>query len=177
MLTVVLAAAAGFAIALALKDDNSSPQPAAVVTTGTNGTTTTTAATNTTTSATTGVSGTTTTTTTTTGTQTTTRNPLPTKDGCIALWNQSNNSAARISLHNIATQQPVRVHVGSSADVPPKCLITVIANNGDAYVYSEGGGATYPYSPQASKTNSSSLTFAQRAANALEQGDGTLTGR
>ena len=75
---------------------------------------------------------------------------------------------------NIASQQPIRVHVGQTTDVPAKCLITVLANNGDAYVFPEAGGSTYPYATAASRTSSASLPAAQRTANALEQRDGTL---
>jgi hypothetical protein len=167
-LAVLIAAALGFVVALILLRDDSTKNAAAVVTT--NGTVTTTTATTTTTTP----PGTTAVTTT---TATTPRDMLPTTASCVALWNEPANSAARLSLRTIASSQPVRVHVGQSADVPPECLITVIANNGDAYIYAEGGGATYPYAPQPGKTTSSSLHPEQRTANALEQGDGSLQAR
>jgi hypothetical protein len=80
-----------------------------------------------------------------------------------------------VFLVNIASQQPVRVHVGVTTDVPPECLVTIVANNGDAYTFPEGGGSTYPYAPAPGTTNGSSLPAAQKTSNALEQRDGTLT--
>jgi len=93
---------------------------------------------------------------------------------CIQLWNQANNRGAQVFLVNIASQQPIRVHVGESSAKPPECLITVIANNGDAFTFPEGGGTTFPYAPAPGRTTGKDLPEAQRTQNALEQGDGTL---
>jgi hypothetical protein len=93
------------------------------------------------------------------------------------LWNQPSNRGAQTFLINLASRQPIRVHVGVTTSVPPKCLVTIVANNGDAYTFPEGGGTTYPYAPAAGQTSSSSLPAAQKTSNALEQRDGTLTAR
>ena len=53
----------------------------------------------------------------------------------------------------------------------------LVANNGDAYVFPEGGGGTYPYAQAPGKTAGSGLPAAQKTSNALEQGDGTLKAR
>src|SRR3954452_14409537 len=166
-LWVVAAAAVGFVIALLVvgkgNDDNGTTTAAATsttATTGTNGTGTTT--------------GTTTTTTTTGGTPTT---PAATTTSCVALWNGQGNRAAQTFLVNVASQQPVRVHVGQTTDVPPKCLVTVVANDGSAYVFPEGGGTTFPFVPAPTKTDGKTLPSAQKTANALEQRDGTLAER
>jgi hypothetical protein len=174
-LALVAAAAIGFAVALLALNKNDSTSTSAVVTTS--GATSGTVVTSTT--ATTGTAGATTSTTTTTATGTVTapQTQPPTTATCVQLWNTPANRGAKTSLRTIASQQPVRVHVGETAEVPARCLVTVIANNGDAYIYTEGGGATYPYAPQPSRTTAASLPPAQRAANALEQGDGTLQAR
>ena len=169
-LALVVAIAVGFLIALvAFGGDNSNN--ANVVTT--NGTATTGA----TTAATTATGTTpaqTTTTTTTTGATATPTTATPTVAGCIQLWNQPANRGAQTYLVNIASRQPIRVHVGESSEVPPKCLVTVVANDGTAYIFPEGGGTTYPYAPGPSQTTGGSLPAEQRKANALEQRDGTL---
>jgi hypothetical protein len=164
-LALVAAVAIGFAIAL-LVTGGDNGNNANVVTQ--NGTTTT--VTTTTTSA----NGTTTTVTT-TGSVATPTTAAPPVASCIQLWNQATNRGAQTYLVNIAAQQPIRVHVGETSEVPPKCLVTVIANNGKAYVFPEGGGTTYPYAPGPSQTTGSALPAEQRKANALEQRDGTLT--
>lgn len=174
-IVAVLALAVGFLIALlVLGDDNSENTSANVVTTSTS-TTETTPSTSTTTTG--GTAGTTTTTTTTTGQQATPQNPQASLGSCINLWNQANNRGNQTFLVNVMSQQPVRVHVGVTTDVPPECLVTVVANNGDAYVFPEGGGSTYPYAQAPGKTDSSSLPAAQKTQNALEQSDGTLKAR
>jgi hypothetical protein len=118
----------------------------------------------------------------TTTTSTTTATPAPQSPAasvpaCISLWNQPNNRGAQVFLVNIAARQPIRVHVGVTTDVPPECLVTIVANNGDAYSFPEGGGTTYPYAPAPGTTSSSSLPAAQKTSNALEERDGTLTER
>ena len=165
-LGVIAAAAIGFAIALLVTGGGSDKASNAVVTT--NGTTSAPPAT--------GPTGPTaqTTTTTTPGQTTTPATPEAATANCIALWNAPANRGAQTFLINIASQQPVRVHVGQSAEVPPRCLVTVVGNNGDAYVFPAGGGTTYPYVPGTSRTDSSTLPAEQRTSNALEQRDGTL---
>jgi hypothetical protein len=120
---------------------------------------------------------TTTTTTTTSSAAATPESPQATVGSCIGLWNQANNRGNQTFLVNLMSQQPVRVHVGVTTDVPPECLVTVVANDGKAYVFPEGGGTTYPYALAPGATDGSSLPAAQKTSNALEQGDGTLKER
>jgi hypothetical protein len=121
--------------------------------------------------------GTSTTTTTATQQGSAPQSPEATVPGCINLWNQQNNRGNQTFLVNVASQQPVRVHVGVTTDVPPECLVTIVANDGKAYVLPEGGGTTFPYAAAPGSTDSSSLPAAQKTSNALEQGDGTLKAR
>jgi hypothetical protein len=100
-----------------------------------------------------------------------------TPENCINLWNQQNNRANQTFLVTIMSQQPVRVHVGATTDVPPQCLVTVVANDGKAYVFPEGGGTTFPYATAVGATDAGTLPPAQKTSNALEQRDGTLSGR
>jgi hypothetical protein len=172
-LAVMLAAVVGFIVALvAFGNDNGNN--AAVVTSETTAGTGATAPATTTTTATGTSSGTTATGTTTTTGGATPTTPAPTVASCIQLWNEPANRGAQVYLINLASRQPIRVHVGQTTDVPPKCLITVIANNGDAYVFPAAAGTTYPYAPAPSTTNGSSLPAEQRKVNALAQSDGTL---
>jgi hypothetical protein len=121
--------------------------------------------------------GSATTTTTTSATGTAPQAPQATVGNCISLWNQANNRGNQTFFANLIARQPVRVHVGVTADVPPRCLITVVANNGDAYVFPEGGGTTYPYAQAPGRTDGSTLSPSQKTSNALEQRDGTLAPR
>jgi hypothetical protein len=174
---VVLALAVGFLAALLIVGQNDSNKTSATV--DTTSSTTTQAGTGTsttTTTAQTGSGGTSTTTTSTTQ-ATTPASPQATVGSCIALWNRPANRADQTFLVNLMSQQPVRVHVGVTTDVPPECLVTVVANDGKAYVFPEGGGTTYPYAPAPASTDSSSLAAAQKTSNALEQRDGTLQAR
>jgi hypothetical protein len=166
-LAVIAAAAIGFVIALVAfrGDDNASIVNATV-----DSTTTTTSAT---TSATTTTAPSGTTTTTTTATAAPTQN-APTVASCIGLWNQDNNRGARAFLANVAASQAIRVNVGESAQVPPKCLVTVIGNNGDVYTFAGAAGATYPYAPTPGRGVLADLPAKQRAQNALEQQGGGL---
>jgi hypothetical protein len=124
----------------------------------------------------TGTTTSSTTTTTTTPGQTP-GSPQASIGSCVVLWNQQNNRGNQTFLVNLFTRQPIRVHVGVTADVPPKCLITVVANNGDAYVFPEGGGGTYPYAQVPAATPAGPLPAAQKVSNAVEQTDGTLKAR
>jgi hypothetical protein len=162
-LVAVLAIAVGFLTALLILrgDDNTN-----ATVSSTNSTTT--------------QAGTGTSTTTTTGTSTqgtAPGSPQATVGSCVDLWNQANNRANQTLLVNIISQQPVRVHVGVTSDVPPQCLVTVVANDGKAYVFPEGGGSTFPYATAPGNSASSSLPAAQKTSNALEQRDGTLQAR
>ena len=174
-LVAVLALAVGFLAALLIFGGNDSNNSSATVssattsTTGTGGTATSPAGT------TTGTTTTTTSTAPTTGTAP--QDPQASVGSCINLWNQANNRGNQTFVANVLAQQPIRVHVGVTSDVPPECLITVVANNGDAYVFPEGGGTTYPYAQAPGRTTSSSLPAAQKISNALEQRDGTLAAR
>jgi hypothetical protein len=162
-LVAVLAIAVGFLAALLIfrGDDNTN-----ATVSSTNSTTT--------------QAGTGTGTTTTTGSSTqgtAPGSPQPTVGSCVDLWNQANNRANQTLLVNIMSQQPIRVHVGVTSDVPPQCLVTVVANDGKAYVFPEGGGSTFPYATAPGNSESSSLPAAQKTSNALEQRDGTLQAR
>lgn len=164
-LAVIAAAAVGFVIALVAfnNDDNSDSTSATVSqTTSTSTTATTTDGETSTTTAATGPTG-----------------PAPTQrvadfDSCLQLWNEPTNRAAQTFLANIASNQAVRINVGTSAQVPPKCLVTLIGNNGDVSTFAEGGGTTFPYAPSPGRGNLEDLPAAQRKQNALEQPDGTL---
>jgi hypothetical protein len=172
-LVAVLAIAVGFLIALLIFGSGDDNETSATVT-STNGTTTTTQAG---TSSSTVSPGTSTTTTSTTQQGTAPQSPQATVGGCVDLWNSQNNRSNQTFLVNIMSRQPIRVHVGVTSDVPPKCLVTVVGNDGTAYVFPEGGGATFPYSAAAGTTDGSSLPAAQKTSNALEQRDGTLAAR
>lgn len=165
-LVAVLAIAVGFLAALLIfgSDGNNS---SATVSNGTTVATTTSGAT----------PGTTAepTTTSTTGATATPKSPAASVPACISLWNQPTNRGPQVFLVDLASRQPVRVHVGVTTDVPPECLVTIVANNGDAYTFPEGGGTTYPYARSPGTTSSSSLPAEQKTSNALEQRDGTLT--
>jgi hypothetical protein len=171
-LVAVLALAVGFLGALLILRDNDSGDNASA-TVGTTSATTQAGGTQTTNAGT----STTTTSTTTTGQGTTPQSPAATVGGCLDLWNQANNRGNQTFLVNVMSQQPVRVHVGSTSDVPPQCLVTIVANDGKAYVFPEGGGTTFPYAPAPGATDAGSLPAAQKTSNALEQRDGTLTAR
>jgi hypothetical protein len=172
----VLAIAVGFLAALLIFGGNDSDNTSATVA-ATSSTTTgaTTAGTDTAQTQTTG-SGTTATTVTTQA-NATPGSPPRSEGACLDLWNQANNRGDQTFLVSIMARQPIRVHVGVTSDVPAKCLITVVANNGDAYVFPEAGGATYPYAQAPGKSSATGLPAAQKTSNALEQSDGTLKAR
>jgi hypothetical protein len=171
-LVALLAIAVGFLAALLILggDDNNNSSATVSQTTAT---TTQTGATDTT--STNGTSTTSTTTATQQGTAPTV--PEATTQNCINLWNQQNNRGNQTFLVNLMSNQAVRIHVGVTSDVPPKCLVTIVANNGRAYVFPEGGGTTFPYAIAPGGTDSSSLPAAQKISNALEERDGTLKAR
>lgn len=162
---IVVAAAIGFLIALLVfgNDDEGTNVSATVETTATTGTTGATGP------ATTTQNGTTTTVTVTTPTQ-----GAPSVGDCINLWNRETNKSAQTFLADIVANQAVRVNVGRTAQVPPECLITVIANDGNVYSFAEGGGATFPYNPTPARTKLEDIPPPQREQNALEQPGGTL---
>ena len=170
-LVAVLAIAVGFLAALLILGDDSNNSSATV--SQTTATTTQTGATDTTST------NETSTTSTTTATQqgTAPQAPEATTQNCINLWNQQNNRANQTFLVNVMSNQAVRIHVGVTSDVPPKCLVTIVANDGKAYVFPEGGGTTFPYAVAPGSTASSSLPAAQKISNALEEPDGTVKAR
>jgi hypothetical protein len=169
-LVAVLAIAVGFLAALLILGDDDSTNSSATVSQPT--------ATQTGATDTTSANGTSTTSTTTATQQgTTPTTPEATEQNCINLWNQQNNRANQTFLVNLMSNQAVRVHVGVTSDVPPKCLVTIVANDGKAYVFPEGGGTTFPYAVAPGSTDSSSLPAAQKISNALEERDGTLKAR
>jgi len=174
-LVAALALAVGFLAALLIfggNDNNDSSATVSQTTAAAAGTGTGTETTQTATTP-----GTTTTSTTTTATGTTPASPQATEASCLDLWNQSTNRTNQVFLVNVMTRQAVRVHVGTTSDVPPKCLVTVVANDGNAYVFPEGGGTAFPFAQVPGSTPSSSLPSGQRISNALEQRDGTLAAR
>ena len=167
-IVAVLAIAVGFLAALLILggDDNSNNTGAVVSQTNA---TTTQAGTN---------SGTNTGTSTTTSTQgAAPQDPAPSQQSCVDLWNQVANRPNQTFLVNIMSQQPVRIHVGTTSDVPPQCLVTIVTNDGKAYVFPEGGGSTFPYAAAPGSTDAASLPVAQKISNALEERDGTLKSR
>lgn len=164
-LAVIAAAAIGFVIALVAFNNNDNADNASATVSQTTATTTAATTTGQTTTAVTGPTGPT--------------GPAPTQraadfDACLGLWNEPTNRAAQTFLANIASNQAVRINIGQSAQVPPKCLVTVIGNNGEVSTFAEGGGTTFPYSPSPGRGNLNDLPPAQRKQNALEQPDGTL---
>ena len=174
-LVAVLALAVGFLAALLIFGGNDSGKSSAIV----DSVTTTTGAVSQTATTPVQPAGTATTTAaTTTATPTSVpASPQASEASCLDLWNQSNNRTNQVFLVNLMTRQAVRVHVGVTSDVPPKCLVTVVANNGDAYVFPGAGGSTYPYAQTPGSTPGSTLPAGQKISNALEQRDGTLAGR
>lgn len=175
----VLALAVGFLVAWLIWGTGNDNNNTSATVSGTAATTTSTAASTpgTSTTTTNAGTGTSVTSSTTTAPSAAPSNPQATTASCIALWNQPNNRGDQVFLVNQASRQPVRIHVGATSDVPPKCLITVIGNNGDAYVFPEAGGTTYPYAQAPGSTPASSLPAAQKVSNALNQSDGTLKAR
>jgi hypothetical protein len=174
-LVAVLAIAVGFLAALLLLGGNDSKNTSATVSSGTTVATTTSGAATTTTG--TAAPGTGTTSTTTTTAPAAPQSPQATVPSCIALWNQPNNRGPQVFLVNLMSRQPVRVHVGLTAAVPPECVVNIVGNDGTAYTFPEGGGTTFPYAPGAAQAPSSTLTAAEKISNALEQRDGTLKAR
>jgi cytoskeletal protein RodZ len=176
-LVAVLAVGVGFLAALLIfgsDNNNSSATVSSTSTTATAaGTTATSAAPTTTTTATPG----TTTSSTTTAQGAAPQDPQRTAASCVALWNQPTNRGDQTFLVNVMSQQPIRVHVGLTSAVPAKCLVTIVGNDGSAYVFPEGGGTTFPYAQPPGSTRASTLPAAQRISNALEQRDGTLQAR
>jgi hypothetical protein len=172
-LVAVLAIAVGFLAALLILGGDDNENSSATVS-STNSTTTQAGATN---SGTQPAGTSTTSTTTSTAQGTTPQTPDASVGSCVNLWNHVNNRGNQTFLVNVMSQQPIRVHVGTTSSVPPKCLITVVANDGKAYVFPEGGGTTFPYATAPGSTQSSSLPAAQKTSNALEQRDGTLSAR
>ena len=172
-LVAVLALAVGFLAALLIfgGDDSKDTSAAVEATTATSG-----PETGTTTSTT--QPGTSTTTTTTTTEQGTAPQEAEASVGsCINLWNQPNNRGNQTFLVNLMSRQPIRVHVGATSSVPPECLVTVVSDDGKAYVFPEGGGTGFPYAIAPGSIDGSSLPSAQKISNALEQRDGTLKAR
>ncbi|HEX6712338.1 MAG TPA: hypothetical protein VF066_03095 [Thermoleophilaceae bacterium] len=170
-IVAVLAIAVGFLAALLIMngdDDNTSTTVATTSSATTQAGTITGTDTN--------ATGTTTTSTTSTQ-QAAPQEPAPSVQSCVNLWNQQNNRANQTFLVNIMSQQPVRVHAGVTGDVPPQCLMTIVTNDGKAYVFPEGGGATFPYAVAPGSADAGSLPAAQKTSNALEERDGTLKAR
>jgi hypothetical protein len=173
-IVAVLAIAVGFLAALLIVRGTNNDNSTVSATTAATATTTTTTGT---TTAAAGTGTTTTSTTTTSGQSAAPTDPQPSVGSCVNLWNQPTNRGDQVFLVNVMSHQPIRVHVGVTSDVPPRCLITVVANNGDAYVFPSAAGTTYPYAQAPGATDSKTLASAQKISNALEQRDGTLSAR
>jgi hypothetical protein len=169
-LIAVLAIAVGFLAALLIVNSGDDNKNASA-------TNTTTSATTATTGTDTGTTTSGTTTTTTTSQQAAPGGPVANLSSCVNLWNSTNNRSNQTFLVNVMSQQPVRVHVGVTTAVPPECLVTVVTNDGKAYVFPEGGGDTFPYAAAPASTDAASLPATQKTSNALEQRDGTLQAR
>ena len=171
VIAVILAGIVGFGLAVFLMNDDDDAEPAA-------GTAATTVQQ---TTSTTGTTATAPTTTTTTTTQTETNGvpsaQPPTDPTCIQLWNRANNAAPQAFLADLQNRQAVRVNVGSTAQVPKKCLVTVIANDGNVYRFTEGAAAAFPYAPRPARLQSSALTPEERATDALPETGGRLSPR
>jgi hypothetical protein len=168
-LIAALAVAVGFLIAVLIFNGNDNKNSSATVSSTT--------ATATTTAAQAGTTTATSTATTVIPQGAAPQDPQPSVGACINLWNEATNRGDQTLLVNFMVHQPVRVHVGVTSDVPPKCEVTVVGNDGNAWVFPEGGGTTYPYVQSPSQTQASTLAAAQKISNALEQRDGTLTAR
>jgi|tagenome__1003787_1003787.scaffolds.fasta_scaffold20975975_4 hypothetical protein len=176
-LVAVLAVGVGFLAAYLIFGTDSNDSSATVSAASTTNTTSTNATATATTTTATATPGTTTTSSTTTAQGAAPQDPQRSVSSCIALWNTTNNRGDQTFLVNVMSQQPIRVHVGLTTDVPAKCLITVVGNNGSAYVFPEAGGTTFPYAQAPGSTPASGLPAAQKISNALEQRDGTLQAR
>lgn len=165
VIAVILAGIVGFGLAtLLINDDDATVEPAA------------------TTVQTASPTATATTTQTDPATTTTTDNvpgpaEPPTVASCVRIWNQDNNTAPQSFLADLQNRQAVRVNVGASSQVPPKCLISLIANDGTVYRFTEGAGQTFPYSPQPSRLRLADLSAAERETDALPESGGKLTPR
>ena len=171
VIAVVLAGIVGFALAaLLMNDDDTEPvvEPAATTVQTAPGTTTVTATTETAPPA---------TETTTTPDRVPGAAEPPTVASCLELWNRDNNGTPQSFLADVQNRQAVRVNVAASTQVPPKCLVTVIANDGTAYRFTEGAGQAFPYAPQPARLRLADLTAEQRETDALAEPGGKLTAR
>lgn len=171
MIAVVLAGIVGFALAMFLIDDDDEPVVDTAATTIQQTTATTPPAA-------------------TTPAPTTSASPppetstgsAPVQEGpndasCIALWNRENNAPPQAFLADLQNRQAVRVNVGATPQAPRKCLVTVIANDGGVYRFTEGAGTAFPYSPQPVRMQSSALSAGERQTDALSEEGGKLSPR
>ena len=170
VIAVILAGIVGFALATVLMNDDDEPVVETAATTVQETTATTPA----------------TTTETPTQTQTTppatTTDAAPTTEGpddasCIELWNRDNNTSPQAFLADLQNRQAVRVNVGATAVAPQRCLVTLIANDGSVFRFTEAGGRAFPYSPQPARMRSSALTPDERETDALPETGGRLSAR
>ena len=100
----------------------------------------------------------------------------PTVASCVRIWNQPNNPAPQGFLADLQNRQAVRVNVGSTP-APRKCLVTLIANDGNVYRFTEGAGQSFPYSPQPARLQLTALSSEERQTDALAEAGGKLTER
>ena len=173
VIAVILAGITGFALATFLMDDDDEPtvQTAAIEEPGQ-----TTTATTTSTPTSTAAEPTTPGTTETPAGEVPATAP-PTDASCIGLWNRANNSSPQAFVVDLQNRQAVRVNVGATAAAPPKCLVTVIANDGSVYRFTEGAAAAFPYSPRPARLQSASLSAKERETDALPSENGMLSPR
>lgn len=100
------------------------------------------------------------------------------EDGeCIELWNQENNTSPQAFVADLQNRQAIRVNVGATTQAPLKCLVTVIANDGSVYRFTEGAGQAFPYSPRPARLQSSALSAEERQTDALSEEGGRLSAR
>ena len=101
----------------------------------------------------------------------------PNDADCIEIWNQDNNAAPQSFLADLQNRQAVRVNVAATPNAPQKCLVTLIANDGGVYRFTEGAAAAFPYSPRPTRLQLSALAQEERATDALPETGGKLTAR
>jgi len=168
VIAVILAGIVGFALATLLMDDDDEPAVDTVATTVQPTTATTPPPTGTTPTATTPAP---------TGTDQVPTEEAPNDASCIELWNQENNTSPQAFVADLQNRQAIRVNVGATAQAPPKCLVTIIANDGSVYRFTEGAGRAFPYSPRPTRLQSSALSAEERQTDALSEEGGRLSAR
>ena len=99
-------------------------------------------------------------------------------ENCIELWNNERNNEAQELLETgtgVEDPSDLTINVGFTATEPPACVVTAIASEARAFQFSEGGGATFPYTVPPAELDPAELAADQQQANAEIGPDGTLT--